>query len=55
MTVPALPGLFTQGETRDEAPAAARGDRLHLECLADEGEPIPDDDVVVDNTALAVA
>ena len=24
VTVPALPGLFTQGETKDEAPAAAR-------------------------------
>lgn len=48
MTVPALPGLFTQGETRDEALQAARGAiAFHLECLAEEGAAIPDNEAVV--------
>jgi predicted RNase H-like HicB family nuclease len=48
VAVPALPGLFTQGETREEAIDAAReAIAFHLECLAEEGEPIPDDDGLV--------
>jgi antitoxin HicB len=42
--VPALPGLATQGDTYDEAITAAR-DALafHLDCLAAEGETIPEE------------
>ena len=48
VTVPALPGLFTQGDTRDEALEAAReAIAFHLECLANEGETIPDDEAIV--------
>jgi predicted RNase H-like HicB family nuclease len=42
--VPALPALFTQGDTREEALAAAReAITFHLESLAEEGEPIHED------------
>lgn len=48
VTVPALPGLFTQGDTREEALAAAReAIAFHLECLEEEGEPIPADAALV--------
>lgn len=42
MSVPALPGCHTQGETREEALAMAR-DAIegYLEVLADEGRPLP--------------
>jgi len=42
VTVPALPGCVTQGETFDEAVAMAR-DCIEgfLACLAESGEPIP--------------
>jgi antitoxin HicB len=40
--VPALPGVVTQGETIDDALAQAReAIALHLEGLALDGEPIP--------------
>lgn len=42
VTVPALPGCFTQGETYEEAVAMAReAIACHLESLAKHGEPIP--------------
>ncbi len=42
VSVPALPGLFTQGDTYDEAIRnAQRAITFHLDCLRDEGEPIP--------------
>jgi antitoxin HicB len=42
--VPSLPGLATQGNTYDEAIAAARSAiAFHLECLEAEGEPIPEE------------
>ncbi len=42
VTVPALPGLVTQGDTLDEALAMARDAiALYLEDLAASGEPIP--------------
>jgi predicted RNase H-like HicB family nuclease len=48
VTVPALPGLFTQGDTKDEALQAAReAIAFHLECLAEEGETIPEDEALV--------
>jgi antitoxin HicB len=47
-TVPALPGLVTQGESRDEALQMARDAIVfHLECLTQEGERIPDDSSVL--------
>lgn len=43
--VPALPGCFTQGETRDEALEMAReAISLHIESLRADGEPVPQDD-----------
>ena len=57
VTVPALPGLFTQGDTRQAALDAARDAiAFHIECLAEEGAPIPDDDaVLVEHVEVAVA
>lgn len=44
VSVPALPGCFTQGDTYEEALANARGViAFHLECLESEGQPIPDE------------
>ena len=40
--VPALPGCFTQGSTRDEAMSRAyEAITVHLAGLAADGEPIP--------------
>lgn len=57
VTVPALPGLFTQGDTKDEALESAReAIAFHLECLVEEGERIPDDEMVVfEHVEVAVA
>ena len=56
VTVPALPGLFTQGDSREEALEAAReAIAFHLECLAEEGEPIPADDLQFEHVEVAVA
>lgn len=57
VTVPALPGLFTQGDTRDEALAAAReAIAFHLESLAEEGEALPDEGaILVEQVEVAVA
>lgn len=42
VTVPTLPGCFTQGETVEEALAMAReAIELHLEGLIADGLPIP--------------
>ncbi len=42
VTVPALPGCVTQGETIEEAIAMAKDAiRLHVETLLAEGEPVP--------------
>jgi len=41
---PALPGLWTQGRTREEALANAREAlELFLEVLVEDGQPIPED------------
>jgi len=46
VTVPALPGCVTQGETLEEAIAMAKDAiRLYLEALRDEGEPIPEEQI----------
>jgi antitoxin HicB len=44
VTVPALPGCFTYGATRDEAVANAReAIAVHIRGLELDGEPVPDD------------
>ena len=42
VTVPALPGLVTEGRTLDEARAMALDAiRCHIESLVQDGEPVP--------------
>ena len=44
VTVPALPGCITEGDTVEEALANAReAIKCHLEGLAADGEPIPEE------------
>ena len=44
VTVPALPGLVTEGDTLEEARAMAQDAiRCYLESLQKDGEPIPSD------------
>jgi antitoxin HicB len=46
VTVPALPGVVTQGDTFDEAIEMAKDAiMLHLEDLEADGEPIPNEQV----------
>jgi len=53
--VPALPGCVTQGETVDEALANAReAIELVLEDMAERGETVPDDQVIVMEVEVAV-
>ena len=47
--IPALPGCFTQGETRDEAVEMAKeAISLHLESLLAHGESVPTDNTELD-------
>jgi predicted RNase H-like HicB family nuclease len=44
VSVPALPGCFTQGETIGEAIEMAKeAISLYVESLEEDGEPVPDD------------
>ena len=44
VTVPALPGCITQGETLEEAIAMAKDAiRLYVESLIADGEPVPEE------------
>jgi predicted RNase H-like HicB family nuclease len=44
VSVPALPGCFTQGETIEEAIEMAKeAIILYVESLEEDGEPVPDD------------
>ena len=44
VTVPALPGCITQGETLEDAIAMARDAiKLHIETLAADGQPVPEE------------
>lgn len=44
VTVPALPGCVTQGETIEEAIAMAKDAiRLYIETLVENGEPVPEE------------
>jgi predicted RNase H-like HicB family nuclease len=46
VTCPALPGLVTYGGTLEEAPAmAADAIQGYIECLREDGEPIPESDL----------
>ena len=53
--VPALPGCFTQGDSRQEALEMAReAIELHLEALRDDGEEIPADQVQIAEVEVTV-
>ncbi len=53
--VPALPGCVTQGESVEEALANVReAIELVLEDMAERGETVPDDKVVVMEVEVAV-
>ncbi len=53
---PDLPGCVTAGVTLDEAAAMAREAlALHLEGMAEEGEPLPEPSSLEDVTALAAS
>jgi antitoxin HicB len=42
MEVPVLPGCVSQGKTKDDALANIKeAMQLHLDCLREDGEPIP--------------
>ncbi|MBM2811736.1 MAG: hicB [Chloroflexi bacterium] len=44
VSVPALPGVVTQGETLDEAIAMAKeAIQCHIEGLIRDGEPVPEE------------
>jgi predicted RNase H-like HicB family nuclease len=48
VTVPALPGLVTEGDTLEEAREMARDAiRAYLESLVKDGEPIPREEKTV--------
>jgi len=48
VTVPALPGLVTEGDTLEEAREMARDAiRAYLESLIKDGEPIPEEEKTV--------
>jgi len=54
--VPALPGCYTQGDTRDEALSMAKeAIGLHLESLREHGEPIPPDRFEVTTVEVTAA
>jgi predicted RNase H-like HicB family nuclease len=60
VTCPALPGLVTYGETLEEARAmAADAIRGYIECLREDGEPIPESDpapaALVDRVSVKAA
>jgi antitoxin HicB len=60
VTCPALPGLVTYGESLDEARAMA-ADAIQgcIDCLREDGEPIPDSDpepvLLVDRVSVNAA
>jgi predicted RNase H-like HicB family nuclease len=52
--VPDLPGCVATGDTRAEVEAAIRGAiELHLEGMADDGQPIPEPSSHVDYVEVA--
>lgn len=56
VTVPALPGCVTQGETLEEAIAMAKDAiRLYIETLLAEGELIPEEQIHPQAILISVA
>jgi antitoxin HicB len=56
VSVPALPGCFTQGETIEEAIEMAKeAISLYIEVLEEEGSPIPDDNKNLEYSLTLVA
>ena len=56
VTVPSLPGVFTQGETIEEAIAMAKeAISLHIEGLIAHGEPVPEEDANAQALIVEVA
>jgi len=56
VTVPALPGCITQGETLEEAIAMARDAiRGYLEALVKDGQPIPEEHEHPQTLTISVA
>ena len=55
VTVPALPGCVTEGDTLEEAIAMAR-DAIegYIESLRKHGEPIPEDEPVTEPAILTI-
>ncbi len=55
VTCPALPGLVTEGETLEEARVMAT-DAIqgYLESLKKDGEPIPKDELIIEQLAVEV-
>ena len=54
--VPALPGCFTQGDTKEEALQMAKeAIALHLESLLAHGEPVPQDNTELDTVEVEPA
>ena len=54
VVVPALPGCTSQGETVEQALTNAReAITLHVACLEEDGEPVPDDTGVIVATVAA--
>ncbi|RKR81324.1 putative RNase H-like HicB family nuclease [Mucilaginibacter gracilis] len=56
VSVPALPGCFTQGDTIDEAIEMAKeAISLYIETLEEEGSTIPDDSKSLEYSLTLVA
>lgn len=56
VTVPALPGCFTQGDTRDQALERAKDAiACHIAGLVADGEPVPEDTAVEMDTVRVEA
>jgi len=55
VTVPALPGCITEGDTREEALAMARDAiRLYLDVLQQDGEEIPEEEAPFELASVEV-
>jgi predicted RNase H-like HicB family nuclease len=56
VSVPALPGCYTQGDTLEEALENARDAiRLYLEDVVASGEPVPEEDAPPELATVEVA
>jgi antitoxin HicB len=56
VSVPSLPGCFSQGQTIGEAIENAKeAIALHIECMLEDGEAIPEEDEPVQAVQVKVA